>query len=1291
MNGCVPESTRCKLINSIACLLILTILLMNTCLGATTSLHGTHVRSNEAPYLAPSSNSLEMPSLGFIENKGQLSDEAIHYYIRTSSGDYAFYTDSVCINLVSDEHREQEVGVGAHSNGFPSETSYLPLQTNIRLTFVDSNAVVPYGREENVQSSIHLIKGKSEPGGYELVTYSRLIYLDIYDGIDLVYTFEDNRIKYEYIVHPEADPNQLVIEVAGHDGLSIYRGQTLTILTAFGPIQDEGLKTYYQGDSHERISCEFQILSEEAFTFHLGPYDTSQTIVIDPIINTTVFGGSDPDEFKGITTDETGNIYMVGSSYSTDFSTTPGVVQTMSGDSEDAVLVKLSHDGTTVEFSTYIGGMSRDSAEAITIDNEGKIYITGRTNSTDFPVTDDVFQRVLSGYDDGFICILNDNGSSFIASSYFGGRDKDVGNDILLDDQGNIIVVGSTRSHSFPTTPTAYQRSIRGLRNAFVIKFDVALKELGFSTYLGGDTWDTGVAVAIGPDGNILLAGSTSSSNFPTIKGCYQTTQSAGSSDAYIAKLSVNGSELIHSTFLGGWEIEEAFDLHSFHSGDCLIIGTTASRNFPTTNNALQRTYIGGEYDSFLTRMDGNLTSLISSTYFGGSGDDYATAIDVNESDAVVVTGWTTSKNLPATDGTWNSTAYGKTDGYLVLFDSFIGNISFCSYFGGIWDDKGLDVAFSSDILAYIVGFETPGQVGKECLLIKYSGDDEPPVADAGNDIVIDQYEYAFFNANGSTDNVGVVEWTWTFDYNGSQVILTGPTFMFQFLIAGVYNVTLSVADEARNKATDDLAMLVRDIEPPIANAGIDVEIDQDSIVSFNGTLSSDNVGIVIWTWEFLYDDTMILLSGPTPSFVFMRAGMYRVTLLVTDIEGNLNSDEMLVKVQDIEPPTPYTERNIIVDQHESFTLDGSGSYDNVGVVKWNWIMEFNGMAIILSGATVDYTLHSAGIHHVTLVVSDEASNRAPTYITVTVRDITAPVAHAGGNLIVNEDERIFLDASKSFDNVKIVEYNWIMIINGSTFELTGINTSFTFDEPGIYAVILNVSDAASNWDTDIISIRVRDVTPPTANAGSDITILQHETVLLNASMSQDNVQIIDWIWTIYLDDEEIHNVTGPTTEIQFEDAGIYYVMLTVFDEERNMDRSVIWVTVLDTDPPVAIASRVIRSLVGETVRLDGEGSYDNVGITSYYWTIKSGSVEVILDGSNITYEFERAGNYEITLSVSDARDNQGTDSFIITVYASDDEGRDLETQYWIIFVFIAISIFLVMMFKLYRRIVRED
>jgi hypothetical protein len=1232
-----------------------------------------------------------MPSHGFIENKGQLSDEAIHYYIRTSSGDYGFYTDSVCINLVSDEYREQEDSVGAHSNGFPSETSYLPVQTNIRLTLIDSNTVVPYGKEENVQSKIHMIKGQYETGVYELVTYSRLIYQNIYNGIDLIYSFADNRLKYEYIVHPEADPNQLVIEVDGHDGLSVCRGQTLTILSPFGPIHDEGLKTFYQSDSHERIPCEFQILSQDAFTFHLGPYDTTQTIVIDPILNITVFGGSDPDELKGITTDETGNIYMVGSSYSTDFSTTPGVVQTIPGDSEDAVLVKLNHDGTTIEFSTYIGGMSKDSAEAITVDSEGNIYITGRTNSTDFPVTDDVFQRGLSGYDDGFVCILDNNGSSFVASTYFGGPDKDVGNDIILDEQGNIIIVGSTRSHAFPTTSSAYQRFHGGLTDAFVIHFDVACKELRFSTFLGGEYWDRGVAVTKDLDGNVLFTGSTSSSNFPTTKGCYQPIQSAGSWDAFIAKLGPNGSELIDSTYLGGSEIEEAFDLFSFENGDCLVVGMTSSHNFPTTNNAYQKSYIGGGYDSFLTRIDGNLTSLISSTYFGGNSDDYATALDVNGSESIVVTGWTTSKNLPTTEGAWNNTAFGKKDGYMVIFDSLISNISFCSYIGGRWDDGGLDIVFSSDILAYVVGFKTVGGAGKDCFCIKFSGDNEPPVANPGTDITIDQYGIAYFDASGSTDNVGIVEWTWTFEYNGSQVILSGQITMFQFLIAGDYNVTLSVMDEARNKASDNLSLIVRDIEPPIANAGVDVQIDQTGVVIFNGTLSSDNIGIMNWTWEFLYNDTKMKLTGPTPSFKFMIAGMYRITLTVIDIEDNMNSDEMLVLVQDIEPPTPYSEPNIIVDQHVSFTLDGSGSYDNIGVVEWNWIMEFNGVAIILSGATVDYTLHSAGIYHVTLLVSDDAFNRAQTYLTVTVKDTTAPVANAGGNLIVNEDERVFFDASKSFDNVKIVEYNWIMTINGSTLKFTGINNSFTFDDPGIYAVTLEVSDAASNRDTDIITIRVLDVTPPVADAGSDITVFQHETVILDATMSQDNVQIIDWIWTAYFDDEEIINISVPQTEIQFADAGIYYVMLTVFDEERNMDRSVIWVTVLDTDPPVALATRVIRSVVGETIRLDGESSYDNVGITSYMWTIKSDSFEVLLDGPNITYEFNKAGNYKITLSVSDARDNQGTDSFIITVYASDDKGRDLESQYWIIFVFIATSIILVMMFKFYRRIARED
>ena len=184
--------------------------------------------------------------------------------------------------------------------------------------------------------------------------------------------------------------------------------------------------------------------------------------------------------------------------------------------------------------------------------------------------------------------------------------------------------------------------------------------------------------------------------------------------------------------------------------------------------------------------------------------------------------------------------------------------------------------------------------------------DQEPPVASAGSDVNIEVGNYTTFNGSRSTDNWGIVNFTWNFEYDGDEISLYGQVVSFQFNESGIYEVTLTVKDVADNTGTDKLWVSVTgeeeiDLEPPVANAGKNIDIVKGTTVTFNGTGSSDNVGIFNYTWSFTYDGDTIELYGARPSFRFNIVGNYSITLTVLDytIPPNSDSDTVMVKVKD--------------------------------------------------------------------------------------------------------------------------------------------------------------------------------------------------------------------------------------------------------------------------------------------------------------------------------------------------------------------------------------------------------
>jgi hypothetical protein len=380
------------------------------------------------------------------------------------------------------------------------------------------------------------------------------------------------------------------------------------------------------------------------------------------LVYSTYLGGLNVEAGQGIDVDADGNAYVTGRTLSTDFPTTAGAFQPVfGGGGQDAFVTKLNPTGSGLVYSTYVGGLDVDISLGIAVGRFGNAYVTGSTESTNFPVTAGAVQPVFGGgIQDAFVTKLNETGSALAYSTYLGGSSVDSGLSIAAR-FGSAYVTGSTLSSNFPVTAGAVQTTFGGTQDAFVTKLNETGSALAYSTYLGGSGGDTGQGIAVSIYGKAYVTGNTTSSNFPTTAGAFQPTRN-GPSDAFVTKLNETGTALVYSTFLGGSGADSGQGI-VVRFGKVYVTGGTTSSNFPVTADAIQAT-LGGGQDTFVTKLDVTGSALLLSTYLGGSDTESGHGIDVRSGNAYVA-GNTSSLNFPTTTRAFQRANAGGSDAFV--------------------------------------------------------------------------------------------------------------------------------------------------------------------------------------------------------------------------------------------------------------------------------------------------------------------------------------------------------------------------------------------------------------------------------------------------------------------------------------------------------------------------------------------------------------------------------------------------------------------------------------------------
>src|SRR6185437_13831219 len=382
------------------------------------------------------------------------------------------------------------------------------------------------------------------------------------------------------------------------------------------------------------------------------------------LIYSTILGGSSFDFGNAIAVDRFGSAYVGGGTFSNDFPTTPGAFEPPPGstDANEGFITKLSPSGSSFAYSLLLGGGDSDEIRALALDTQHRVYVTGFTCSTNFPVKN-AFQPVThsqncaDGGGDAFVTRVNAAGTALDYSTYLDGSFESIGNGIAVDSTFHAYVTGSTESADFPTTPGAFQRVLKAQvipgdphdthqSNAFVTKFSADGRSLVFSTYLGGTADDVATAIALDPDGRACVTGNASSPDFPITSGAFQKTLH-GSSDAFVTKFQLSGGGLFYSTFLGGSGGDGASSIAVDSFGRAYVAGGTSSTNFPVLNPI--QAHLAGAQDAFVTKLSATGNALFFSTYLGGTANDVANSLRLDSAGNAFVGGATDSTNFPTT------------------------------------------------------------------------------------------------------------------------------------------------------------------------------------------------------------------------------------------------------------------------------------------------------------------------------------------------------------------------------------------------------------------------------------------------------------------------------------------------------------------------------------------------------------------------------------------------------------------------------------------------------------------
>lgn len=661
----------------------------------------------------------------FRKNSGQW-DPNILYRSLTTNSSVTFYQDKISFGLqrnVKDPFR------GNEEDPFPKfEAEYLVWD----LIFENANMGAPQGLNPESRNVSYIGPGQQEAS--RMYEYSSLIYPEIYNGVDLMmYSAEEGKLKYDVLVKKGANISEVKMRYDGIEGLRINEKGELVLSTEWGEFREAAPYSYQIIDGKKvEVDVRYKIEGKSVGYEIFGKYDPNTTLVIDPIYvdwSTFFYGEYNNQQTWGwtwildIDIDDEEAVYITGMT-TEDYPQQPGAYDT-SNESYEGFVAKISKDGDSLLWFTYIGSSSWEYCLAITVNELHEPVIAGITTGADFPTTPGAYDR--SGKScgttycyQGFVTKFNDSGTKLKFSTFLTGTNGvgtwniDWIRGLAINPKGEVFVCGNTVSTDFPTTNGAFQTSfggggtyvpgqdwsIRG--DGFLTKFKADGSDIIFSTLIGGAGNDCAADLFVNESDEIYVVGTTASNNFPTTPAApVFNTAARGVSDGWVAKFKADGSGVLFSVMIGGTGAERFEGIYANERSQPYVAGISGSSDFPVSKNAYQKRNAGGD-DYVILKLPRSGTNILYSTYLGG-GDNESSwnsayfsniKITANVREEAIISGVTRSKNFPVTSDALQAYHKSKSTWGINLTIaklSFGGDkLLYGSYFGGSqWEYPG--------------------------------------------------------------------------------------------------------------------------------------------------------------------------------------------------------------------------------------------------------------------------------------------------------------------------------------------------------------------------------------------------------------------------------------------------------------------------------------------------------------------------------------------------------------------------------------------------------------------------
>ncbi|UCC39726.1 MAG: SBBP repeat-containing protein [Candidatus Aminicenantes bacterium] len=670
--------------------------------------HEQQIRSHDSSKGAKLDLDYGKIPLYFIPNRGQVHETACFYakaswYTLWLTKEGLVFDSNTILKRRNPDSADLETKNRENPDDFSCERDIS------RLAFLDSSKnpdVVPIfqtGHRVN-----YFIGSEKSKWRTNIPTSRGVLYRELYKNIDLKVYGSERKIEYDYIIRPGGKVSDIKFEYRNVKNTKIDEKGNLLIETEFGEFVHRKPQGYQEIEEKKvGIEAHFHRITKNTYEFKIEGYNKKYELIIDPVvsIDSTYLGGLSHDYGHGIAVDSEGAIYVSGSTRSTDFPVQNPAEAGKEGMS-DVFITKLNSSGDALVYSTYLGGSDDellffgDYGCGIAVDSEGAVYVTGDTESTDFP-TQTPFQESKAEESDVFITKLSSSGDSIAYSTYLGGSSLDYSKGIAVDSSGNAYVTGNTFSPDFPTYSPIQENKSDGW-DAFVTKINSSGSGLVYSTYLGGSNHDYSHGIVLDSEGAAYVTGDTFSSDFPTQNPIQASN--AGLSDVFITKVNSSGITLEYSTYLGGFSHDYGNCIDVDSTGAAYVTGSTRSTDFPL-QNPIQESNAEG-WDAFVAKISSLGDAFLYSTYLGGSGHDHGHGIAVDSAGAAYVTGSTMSIDFPTQSAIYDTYAGGE------LYDSFISKVnssgdvlSFSTYLGGSADDYGKGLVIDSSGAACVTGY----------------------------------------------------------------------------------------------------------------------------------------------------------------------------------------------------------------------------------------------------------------------------------------------------------------------------------------------------------------------------------------------------------------------------------------------------------------------------------------------------------------------------------------------------------------------------------------------------------